>query len=326
MATATTTTRVNLRGGPGTTFPVLTVLNTGTTLTVLNEKEGWLEVEAAGQRGFVSAGFVTREGQGVAPGLMAAPDEHEGGRFAGVQLSPPPEQCIQLGAGASSGDKLVANTWNRCGGLLGAVSEHLKLDAGAAVSVFATESSGKAFGADGRMVIRFENHHFHRHWGKANKAIFDQHFRFNETKPWTGHEWRASAGEEFRPFHGSQQGEWAAFELARTFHDTAAKLCISMGGPQILGSNFAEAGFESVDQMFEAFSTSERRQIIAFFDFVQGPSTQSRKVLALQQQDFLKFASLYNGPGNAPEYGEKITRMFEAFNRLRPASVAAVSA
>jgi len=49
-------------------------------------------------------------------------------------------------------------------------------------------------------------------------------------------------------------------------------------------------------------------------------------VLALQQQDFLKFASLYNGPGDGSVYGEKIARLFETFNRLRPASVGTASA
>jgi hypothetical protein len=112
---------------------------------------------------------------------------------------------------------------------------------------------------------------------------------------------------------------------ASSVDETAAMLSISMGGPQIMGMNFADAGFESVREMFEAFAASERRQIVAFFDFLQGTETHPRKVLALQKMDFVRFAELYNGPGNAAVYSARISGMYDTFERLRPAAAAAVA-
>src|SRR5262249_60497107 len=102
-------------------------------------------------------------------------------------------------------------------------------------------------------------------------------------------------------------------------NETLAKLSISMGGPQILGSNFADAGFESAAQMFDAFATGEKRQIISFFDFLQGVGTHPPKILALQNRDFVRFAELYNGPGNSAEYSSRLSTAFDAYERLRPA-------
>jgi hypothetical protein len=206
---------------------------------------------------------------------------------------------------------------------LQALAGHLKFDPGAAVAVFCTESCGKGFGRDGRMIIRFENHHFFHDWGTSHRDVFDQHFVFNSDKPWTGHQWRDSASGTWQNVHQDQNSEWSAFMFARGLDDTAAKRSISMGGPQILGSNCVDAGFESVQQMFDAFSASEKRQIIAFFDFLQGTETHPRKVLALQQMDFPRFAELYNGVGNAAEYGSRIRGSFDTFRRLRPAAAAA---
>jgi hypothetical protein len=168
------------------------------------------------------------------------------------------------------------------------------------------------------MLIRFENHHFFADWGKAHPQIFEQHFIFNAQKPWTGHQWRDSPAGAFENVHTDQNSEWRTFQFACTLDETAAKRSISMGGPQILGSNYADTGFESVQEMFDAFSGSEQRQIIGFFDFLQGTETHPRKVLALQSKDFVRFAELYNGPGNAAEYGSRISGTYDTFKRLRP--------
>jgi hypothetical protein len=238
--------------------------------------------------------------------------------YPDVPMAPPDDQLITLGVRPTSAERLVAGTWNKAGNLLRALAAELKFDPGAAVAVFCTESSGNGFSPDGRMLIRFENHHFLRHWGDAHKDIFDAHFRCNSKKSWTGHQWRESAAGEFENVHQSQNSEWRAFEFARTLDETAAKLSVSMGGPQILGSNYAGAGFESVDRMFEAFSESEQRQIVAFFDFLEGTETQPHKVLALQRLDFMRFAKLYNGPANAAVYSARIAAMYQTFQRLRP--------
>lgn len=132
-----------------------------------------------------------------------------------------------------------------------------------------------------------------------------------------GHKWRHIPTDDFQSYHGSQNREWAVFNFARSLNDLAAKLSISMGAPQIMGFNHHSVGFESVHQMFDAFSESEANQIVGFFDFVKGPASDVRKILALKRLDFETFAGLYNGPGQASRYAAIIQALFETYTRLR---------
>ena len=321
--TGTTTVDLNLRAGPGTQFAVLTVLPPQTSVQVLAEQGDWLQVTAAGQAGFVHRGFVRLESQGTDPGLLR-PRPDAGAPDPGP-LAPPEGQAIKLAANATSAERQAATIWNKYGGLLAELAAKLRVDPGAAVAVLAIESGGRGFAADGRMIIRFENHLFFRQWGKNNAEVFHRHFSFNPEKNWLDHRWRQFTNRPFAEFHGTQDGEWQAFSFARALDpqgafgsDTAAKLSISMGGPQIVGFNYPTLGYESVHQMFDAFSAGERQQIIGFFDFVQGASRDSRRVLALQAGDFTTFASLYNGPGQAAKYGSLMHSVFDTFRRLKP--------
>ena len=319
--TGATTVHLNLRSGPGTTFSILTLLPPSTRLTILQEAGDWLCVQAPAfnpPQGFVHRAFVRLDELAVAEGLVSTQPGAAGDGPANVPLAPVAAQRIVLGAAASPTERLVATTWNKYGGLLAALSNGLHIPPAAAVAVLAVEAGGRCFAADGRMLIRFENHLFNDQWGKKNPEVFRRHFSFNPAKRWTEHRWRPANNQPWREFHGSQDGEWQVFGFARTLDDTAAKLSISMGGPQIVGFNHATLGFESVHQMYDAFSAGERQQIIGFFDFVQGPSANSRRVQALQQQDFTTFASMYNGPGQAAKYGSLISGLCETFQRLKP--------
>ena len=312
MTTATTTTGLNLRTGPGTQFSVIEVLPPQTVCEVLAQQGDWINVRAQGQPGFVHRKFVVLAGQATDPGFITP-------QPASDSLAPPDGKLIVLGAQATGTDRQAANAWNKYGGLLAPLAAQLNFDPGAAVAVLAIESGGRGFGADGRLIIRFENHLFFRQWGQDHPDAFNQFFSFNADQPWLDHQWRPDAGQPWRPFHGSQDGEWQVFTLARNLADSAAKLSISMGGPQIVGFNYTTLGFESVQQMFEAFSANERNQIIGLFNFIKGPGTNSRRVQALQAQDFVTFATFYNGPGQAAQYGSLMQSLFDAFQRLRPA-------
>lgn len=50
---------LNLRGGPGTNFPILGKIPMGASLTILNAYDGWYVVEYGGTLGFVNSSFVT---------------------------------------------------------------------------------------------------------------------------------------------------------------------------------------------------------------------------------------------------------------------------
>ncbi|RPH55816.1 MAG: DUF3380 domain-containing protein, partial [Chloroflexi bacterium] len=183
-----------------------------------------------------------------------------------IPTEAPADKRLTPAANASATTHLAADIWNRYGGLLNALSGVLSIQPGTAVAVLAIESGGQAFGPDGRMIIRFENHLFYQYWGKNNLAKFNQHFAFNATQRWTGHKWRSNPTGAWRDCHTSQASEWEVLNFACALDETAAKLSISMGAPQIMGFNASVIGYASASDMFAAFSVSERDQVIGLFD------------------------------------------------------------
>lgn len=306
-----TKSNVNFREGPGTHFKVISVLKPDTAVTVHEQHGDWLKVEVAGRTGFVHGKFVWLASNEIASGFLI--DQADAGDWKLV-----PEQRRSAPPGAGSAAKLTARIWNSFGGLLETLSARLGIDPGVAVAVVATESSGSGF-QNGRMIIRFENHHFWRHWGRTHPETFAKYFAFDANRPWTKHRFRPAAAKPWLSFHGKQETEWLVFEHAQSLDDRAAKLSISMGLPQIMGSNHALIGYDSVEDMFAAFSTDERIQLIGLFDFIKGPNTSSDKVTALQRKDFVAFAALYNGKGQAAAYGEILERYYDAYLTLTPA-------
>jgi hypothetical protein len=308
-----TTTHLNLRKGPGPRFAVIAILKPQTRVQVLDEQGTWLRVLARGQEGFVHRDFVLLEMQRVRPGFINPDDP----RLIATPLMP--ARLIAAGAVQTTEERLLAGVWNRLGGLIEVLSGQLKLEPAVAVAVFATESGGRGFAADDRMIIRFENHLFYDFWGQRNPTRFNQHFRFSPSRRWQNHQWRRDPSQPFQAFHGDQNLEWEVFNFARALDDQAAKKSISMGAPQILGANHASIGYESVDQMLEDFSQEIRYQVVGFFNFIRGAGSTSRMLAALQAGNYLQFAAYYNGPGNAARYGGLIGGRVETFARIRPA-------
>lgn len=222
----------------------------------------------------------------------------------------------QLGAGAEA--KTAARIWNTYGGLLETLAARLGMEPEVGVAVLAVESGGTAF-KDGRMCIRFENHVFYDRWGQHHPDVFARHFRFNTPQRWTGHEFRRDPGEPWCTFHGSQSAEWEVFKFAEELDRVAARRSISMGMAQIMGFNSAALGYESVDEMFEAFNDpagGERAQVVGLFDFVKGPMTTCEMVDALRSHDWLTFARRYNGTGAAGEYANRLAAAHAAAHSL----------
>jgi len=234
----------------------------------------------------------------------------------------PPVKKLKITGKSTYRQRLIKRTWNNYGGLLEGLSKMLKIDPAVAVAVLCVESSGKGFAHDGRMIIRFENHIFWRYWGKSHPSFFFDHFKFNSDKPWRGHKFRKTikSGPNLDPadwttFHQEgQSGEWQAFEFARSKHPCFSTYSISMGMPQIMGFNHKKIGYKSVKRMFDSFARSERNQIIGFFDFIA--KTGSNLINALRKKNFLTFAKLYNGPGKAKVYADRIKTYYELLNKL----------
>lgn len=233
----------------------------------------------------------------------------------------PPDAAQQIPSVPSIKDPtsaMMARIWNAYGGLLGKVASLLSFDPALAAAVLAIESGGRAFGAGGRMIIRFEIHVFFNLWGKNNQEQFNRCFRFDTASPWRGdsHEWRPDENSEWRKVHAGQDGEWNAFAFARVnCSDNAAKLSISMGAPQIMGFNHARIGFSDVEAMYDAFENDERSQILGFFDFVR---TDPRLLDAMRAKDLLNFATYYNGSAVAEAYSNLMRNAWSSLVALLP--------
>lgn len=211
----------------------------------------------------------------------------------------------------------VAVNWNRIGSLLEAAGHSAGLPPAAMLAVWAVECGSLPF-RRGRPVLRFEPHVFFARWGIRYERLFDSHFRFGgraevEGARWQGHMMRDGPLQHWQRFHGEQPGEYRALALATRLADAETALqCASMGGPQIMGFNCQACGYESATRMFEAFARSERWQVLAFFDFCAGRSLLD----ALKAADWLAFATVYNGPGNAAAYAARIGEAHEEACRL----------
>ncbi len=310
-----TATVLNLREEPSTSSAILGKLARGTRVEVLEPAGAWYRVDAGGLEGFVHGDWLTLLDDSPAAGFL-----HERPDLLSVPLAPAPAESIRVEPGFSATQRRAAGTWNGQGGLLGTLSGAVGVPAAGSVAVLCVESGGRGFAADGRMIIRFENHHFWRWWGKDHPDTFDGHFRFDPDRRWLGHRFRSSERDAWSDFHGNQAGEWRVFEFARGLDEPSAIRSISMGGPQILGSNHHLLGYDTPRAMFDRFSSDVRFQILGLFDFVKGPGTTSPMLEALRRGRFEEFASRYNGPGQAAEYGGRLQGFFEAFEAVRPRS------
>jgi SH3-like domain-containing protein len=305
-AATVTASQLNLRVDPSPAQPPLRLLARGTPLEVLEPHGNWFRVRVDGLEGFVHGDHIALRDHSFDARFLAADAQL---RAAALE----PQQRIPVPASGAA-QRRVAETWNRFGGLLDPLSRALQIRPAAAVAVLCVESGGTGF-VNGRMIIRFETHVFNRFWGKQHPELYGRHFVFDAAKPWTGQEYSEGDGT-FAPFHGDQAREWIAFETACKLNRAAALRSISMGAPQIMGFNHGAIGYDSVEEMFAAFSSDARFQILGMFDFVKGAGDGSPMVQALQQENYEIFATRYNGSGQAAVYGGRIRTHAEAFAAL----------
>lgn len=313
MNTATVTaSKLNVRSAPVISGNLVSELGRGTRVDVIARAGSWYEIKAGSVHGFVHGDFLHLDSTPTASGFLC----HDDGLCA-AELEPPAERRI-AGSGLSPQARGAAEAWNRFGGMLQPLCDVVAIPPATAVAVLCVESSGRGF-ANGRMIIRFENHVFWDQWGKNKPDRFRQHFTFDSAKRWTGHRFRTTASGAMTNSHAGQASEWQAFELARSLNGPAALRSISMGLPQIMGFNHPLIGYDSAGGMFDRFSENERFQILGLFDFIKGAGPTSRMLEALRRGQYVQFATHYNGNGQAATYGERIRSVVEAFAPLVPA-------
>lgn len=269
---------------------------TASTGTVVSETPASQSASGSANADSQSGGSSTPSANGrVDSGGMAAPDP------------------ISL-AGLSGLRRSMAEIYNDKGSYLRQKATQLSITASAAAAVLHVESGGRGFSSStGDMIIRFENHIFWDQWGKANPEQFRDHFSFSSNKRWTEHRFRATPNDPWESFHGNQALEWKVLNFARDLSDTDALNSISMGAAQIMGFNSKSIGYNSVQEMFEAMTTSLPAQLDGMFSFIE---RNSRCMRGLQNNDFVTFASGYNGSGQAETYGGLISAAESAYREV----------
>ena len=161
-------------------------------------------------------------------------------------------------------------------------------------AVIHVECAGAGYLDDRRPKILFERHLFHRATGG----------RFDTTHPDISNPRSGGFG-----LGGAHQ--YSRLEEALTLDRKAALSSTSWGLGQVLGSNFEVAGFDNVEDMVTKIVHSERQQLLAMFNFIEGNNLG----VHLKNRNWLSFALGYNGQ-NAEENGYplKLRSAFEAFN------------
>jgi len=235
-----------------------------------------------------------------------------------------PAAPVAIDPGWSRTLKGIAQTYNRLGGLMQAVATQLGVDVKAVLAIWKVES-GSAGHVPGQAIIRFENHLLYRRWGKSAGSVYDQYFRHGghagvSGQSWENHQYRETTSEPFRMLHtGKQEDEYRALRVAtRIAGETHAIQCISIGGPQILVSNYSLLGYATPRAMYDAFQGDERYHVLGFFDFCRNQKAPAAGDLVkyLRARNWSEFARYYNGPGQVDTYGKSIGDAFAEARKL----------
>jgi len=292
---------LNIRNLPNKDSEKIDRLTKGAEVIIVDEIDGWYKIKFKDSFGYVFAEFISIKGAKTERVFLYSDTEL-------LKASLEPSKKID-----ESGNRIqtiVKSTYNKYGNLLGLLSKKLGIDLAASIAVLSVESGG--IGIDeGRVLIRFENHLFYRYWGKNNEDVYQKHFKFDTGKNWLGHQFRKDPNGEWIDFHGDQDTEYDALNFARSLDEEKALLSISMGLPQILGSNSKLVGYNSALEMFNNFSKDIRYHVFALFDFFSPQMIQY-----LRNKEFVNFAEHYNGQGQARRYGKYIQDYYEAFPKL----------
>jgi len=158
-----------------------------------------------------------------------------------------------------------------------------------AVSTVETGPQG-AFDPQGRPTILFERHLFSR----ATKGIYD-----------------ASNPDISNPVAGGYglfSAQYGKMARAAALNMDAALGSASWGMFQILGQNFAAAGFKDVESYVVAMRSGVGAHLTGFVSFIAADAV---KLTAIQRKDWATFAARYNGPNYAASgYDKKLAAAY----------------
>lgn len=180
-----------------------------------------------------------------------------------------------------------------------AAAKELGIEA-AVIRAIAKIEGENAKSYEGRPVILFERHVFHRK--TAGKHSADHPGISN----------KQSGG------YGRYRQQYDRLAEAFSLDASAALESASWGTFQIMGGNYDQAGFSSVEEMVLAMADSEKAQLAAFTAFVRA---DPRLKKAMASKDWAAIAKAYNGPDYAKnEYDTRLQEAYKAFAKPAPAA------
>lgn len=175
---------------------------------------------------------------------------------------------------------------------LTSASDKLSVRAPEIWTVLTVETAGSGFLADRRPRILFERHIFSR----LTNGKFDIS---DVSNPDAGGYGESGANQFLR------------LANAVALHRNAALQSASWGLAQVMGMNFASAGFKDVETMVREMSDSEDAQLHAFVGFLQTNKLDTH----LKSHNWTSFARGYNGPNFAKnEYDTKLAEAFQKYS------------
>lgn len=181
------------------------------------------------------------------------------------------------------------------------LADLLDVEMAALRAVAEVESRGSGFLPEPSVKpkVLFEGHAFHRLTGG----------RYDETHPALSYpRWDRDK------YSGSLAGEWERLDAACQLDRTAALQSASWGMFQLMGFNYAYAGFDDIEAFVAAHHTGAEEQVRAFARFISRPPF----LKALRKAEWTRFAADYNGPGYATnKYDERMAAAYARYAQDR---------
>lgn len=175
----------------------------------------------------------------------------------------------------------------------------IEMDVEVIGKIIYVESKGTGYDEEGRLTIRFENHIF---LGliSGNVEKEREFYTYFQCEPenWRNH--KIMINGEFVSLHSYELYNYydlqnTALEYALQIDSKAAYEAISMGVGQIMGENYAAAGYDSAEEMYNQMSEGYSQQIEGMLKYIKSNELD-------EINDPYEFFSRYNGPGNVEEY------------------------
>nr|WP_067298336.1 N-acetylmuramidase domain-containing protein [Marinobacterium profundum] len=141
-------------------------------------------------------------------------------------------------------------------------------------AVLSVETRGFGFLENRKPRILFERHIFHR---RTDGAFDQENPNISNSAPGA---------------YSGGPAEYARLEAAMQLNTQAALESASWGIGQVMGFNYAVAGYADVNVMVDAMVADEDSQILAMAHFIKGNNLAT----AMQRKNWEAFARGYNGP------------------------------